>query len=302
MSNFLVKLFHCLALFFLLAVGLRAWSQSGDLNQRVERQVRSYFSIPSDMNVTVGQSKPSEFAGYDSVTLSFGEGEQKQTHEFLLSRDGNTLIEMTKLDLRKDPYADVLKKIDIQGRPVRGNKNAKVVVVSYNDFECPFCSRIHQTIFPELLNEYGDRVEFVYKDFPLDGHPWARHAAIDANCVAALDGDAYWDLADYLQANQKDVNSAKNIEAAFAELDRITTTQAQKRHLDLSKVNSCIQAHDDSDVKLSIKEGEAVGVNSTPTLFVNGEQVAGIRSAAYLRTVLDRALQQAGVPPPVHSR
>ncbi len=297
-----MKLFHCLALFFLLAVGLRAWSQSGDLNQRVERQVRSYFSIPSDMNVTVGQSKPSEFAGYDSVTLSFGEGEQKQTHEFLLSRDGNTLIEMTKLDLRKDPYADVLKKIDIQGRPVRGNKNAKVVVVSYNDFECPFCSRIHQTIFPELLNEYGDRVEFVYKDFPLDGHPWARHAAIDANCVAALDGDAYWDLADYLQANQKDVNSAKNIEAAFAELDRITTTQAQKRHLDLSKVNSCIQAHDDSDVKLSIKEGEAVGVNSTPTLFVNGEQVAGIRSAAYLRTVLDRALQQAGVPPPVHSR
>ena len=65
---------------------------------------------------------------------------------------------MTKLDLSKDPYAEVMKKIDVSGRPTRGNSKAKVVAINYDDFECPFCSRMHQTLFPDLLKEYGDRV------------------------------------------------------------------------------------------------------------------------------------------------
>ena len=55
---------------------------------------------------------------------------------------------MTKLDLSKDPFAEVMKKIDVNGRPTRGNSEAKVVAVNYDDFECPFCSRMHQTLFP----------------------------------------------------------------------------------------------------------------------------------------------------------
>ena len=93
---------------------------------------------------------------------------------------------MTKLDLSKDPFAEIMKKIDVSGRPTRGNSQAKVVAVNYDDFECPFCSRMHQTLFPQLLKEYGDRVVFIYKDFPLaEIHPWATHAAVNANCLAA---------------------------------------------------------------------------------------------------------------------
>ena len=69
-----------------------------------------------------------------------------------------------KLDLTKDHYTETMSKIDTSGRPVRGNKDAKVVAVNYDDFECPYCSHMHQTLFPELLKEYGDRVAFVYKD------------------------------------------------------------------------------------------------------------------------------------------
>ena len=69
---------------------------------------------------------------------------------------------------------------------------------------------MHQTLFPQILNEYGDRVTFVYKDYPLtEIHPWAVHAAVDASCLAAQNNDAYWDFADYIHANKQAVDSEK---------------------------------------------------------------------------------------------
>ena len=111
---------------------------------------------------------------------------------------------MTRFDLTTDPYAEIMKKIDVSGRPTRGNKDAKVTIVNYDDFECPFCSRMHATLFPGLFKEYGDRVLFIYKDYPIEEiHPWAMHAAVDANCLAAQNNDAYWEYADYLHGNRK---------------------------------------------------------------------------------------------------
>ena len=179
-------------------------------------------------------------------------GEKKQTYDFLLSKDKKTLIRMTKLDLTKDPYAEVMKKIDIKGRPTRGNKDAKVVVVSFDDLECPFCSRMHQTLFPELLKEYGNRVLFVYKDFPLSEiHPWAMHAAVDADCLATQSNDAYWEFADYIHANQHEVNSEATRTDQFAALDRIALSDAPKYKLDSAKLQACIKAQDDGVVKAS---------------------------------------------------
>ena len=191
-----------------------------------------HHSSPGKSDFGTNQAKP-EFPNYDALTITFDGGEKKQTYDFLLAKDGKTLLRMTKLDLSKDPYAEVMKKIDVSGRPTRGNAKAKVVAVNYDDFECPFCSRMHQTLFPDLLKEYGDRVVFIYKDFPLaEIHPWATHAAVNANCLAAQNQDAYWDFADYIHANQKDVNSEKSHDDQFAALDRMATEQGQKHNLD----------------------------------------------------------------------
>lgn len=79
--------------------------------------------------------------------------------------------------------------------------------------------------------EYGDRVAFIYKDFPLpEIHPWAVHAAVNASCLAALNGDAYWDFADYVHNNQHIVNAETDVARQFAALDRITMTEAEKLH------------------------------------------------------------------------
>ncbi len=285
----------------LICVGCAAQSESPDVNRRIEHQVRSFYNIPADVKVNISPAQPSEFPNYEALTITFEGAQKKQSYDFLLSKDGKTLLRMTKLDLTKDPYAEVMKKIDVAGRPTRGNKDAKVVVVNYDDFECPFCSRMHETLFPTLFKEYGDKVLFIYKDYPLaEIHPWSIHAAVNANCLAAQSSDAYWDFADYIHANQKEVNSEKGKEAQFEALDRITMLQGQQHNLDTAKLQSCIKAQDDKAVKASMQEGDKLGLNATPTMFVNGQELEGALPIADVRTVLDRALEQAGVTPPPH--
>ncbi len=289
-----------LLLFACLGCSAQSAPPAPELGLRIERQVRSYYEIPASVKVVIGPLKPSEFPNYDALTITFDGGEKKQTYDFLLSKDNKTLIRMTRLDLSKDPYAEVMKKIDVTGRPVRGNKDAKVVAVNFDDFQCPFCSRMHSSLFPELLKEYGDRVAFIYKDFPLDEiHPWAIHAAVDAGCLAAQNSDAYWDFADYIHANQSEVNSEKTIGSKFAALDRLAMQQGQKHNLDLTKLEACIKAQKDDAVKASIHEGDQLGLVATPTMFINGQKVDGAVPISELRDMLDRALQQAGVPVPV---
>jgi protein-disulfide isomerase len=285
----------------IVCLGCSAQSMSPEVARRIEQQVRIFYTIPARVKVILGPVKPSDFPNYDALSITFDGGDKKQTYDFLLAKDGKTLLRMTKLDLSRDPYAEVMKKIDVSGRPTRGNAKAKVIAINYDDFECPFCSRMHQTLFPDLLKEYGDRVEFIYKDFPLaEIHPWATHAAVNANCLAAQSQEAYWDFADYIHANQKEVNSEKGHDGQFAALDRLTMEQGQKHNLDGPKLQACIKAQQDDKVKASVHEGEALGVEATPTMFVNGEQVDGALSISELRAVLDRALVQAGETPPAH--
>ena len=296
-------------LVFLLASGLGCSAQltpadstAANLSQRIERQLRASYELPDEVKVTVSTPHPStEFRDYDMLTVTLDQDGKKKNYEFILSKDQKTLIRLSRIDLSKDPYAENMKKIDVKGRPVRGNPNAKVVVVNFDDFQCPFCSRAHQTLFPELLKEYGDKVAFIYKDFPLSEiHPWAIHAAVDANCLAAQSNDAYWEFADYIHKNQSEVNQEHGRENQFAALDKITKAEAAKFKVDSPGLQSCMKAQKDDAVQASVKEGESLGIDGTPTMFVNGRMVNGARTASEFRDILDSALQQAGVAPPAH--
>ena len=301
--RFLVTPFRrSFVLLLVVCLGCTAQSVSPDLAQKIERQVRAYYKVPAELKVLVGPASPSsDFPNYDSIVVTIDNGERKQDLNFLVSKDHSSLIRMNKFDLSKDPYADTMSKIDTAGRPTRGAKASKVVVVNFDDFQCPFCARMHQELFPEIFKEYGDRVTFVYKDFPMEMHPWAMHAAVDANCLAAQNGDAYWDFADYIHANQHEVSNEKTPAARLEALDRLTMLQGQKHNLDVVKLQSCVKAQDESAVKASVKGADAVGVDATPTLFVNGEKIDGAVPPNEVRAALDRALKSANLPVPDHA-
>ena len=293
------------SLFILLIICLGCVAQSAppDLARKIEHQMRLTYSIPPEVKMKVGDITPSgEMPGYDSVSVNIDGGDGKaKDYKFLLSKDRNTMLRVTKFDLTKDAYQDLMGKIDVTGRPSRGTKGAKVVVVNYDDFECPFCSRMHSTLFPEILKEYGDRVTFIYKDYPLvEIHPWAVHAAVDANCLASQNDDAYWDFADYIHANKGDVDAQKTPEARFDAIDKMALLQGQKHKVDVAKLQACVKAQNEDPVRASMKEADALGVNATPTLFINGQKIDGAVPVGQVRAALDSALRDAGQPVPVH--
>jgi protein-disulfide isomerase len=303
LRRFLVTLIRrSFLLLLVVCLGCVAQSSSPDLASKIERQVRSYYKIPPEVHLLVGAPSPSsDFPNYESVIVTVDNAGKKQDLTFVVSKDHASMMRLTKFDLNKDPFAETMSKIDTSGRPIRGAKASKVVLVNFDDFECPFCARMHQTLFPEIFKEYGDRVTFIYKDYPLvEIHPWAIHAAVDANCLAAQNGDAYWDFADYIHANQHEVSNEKTPGARFEALDKLTTLQGQKHNLDLVKLQSCIKAQDESAVKASMKQAESVGVEATPTLFINGEKIDGAVPIGDVRAALDRALKDANLPVPAH--
>jgi protein-disulfide isomerase len=302
--SFLLFLKRLVALSLLLCVAAAAQTPApsipADVAERVQRQVRAYFNIPPDVTITLGTPTVSEFPNYELVPVTMSRQGKTQKADFLLSKDGKTLIRFTKLDLTKDIYAETMNKITLTDRPVRGNPEAKVTIVNFDDFECPFCARMHSTLMSEIMPQYGDKIKIVYKDYPLLAiHPWAQHAANDANCLAKESTPAYWQLADYLHANQRTISgSQQNSQAAFTELDRLTLDFGKKNGADLTKLQACIKTQSDTAVKASIAEGDALGVNATPTVFINGERLEGALDADEVRAALNRQLLSAGVQPP----
>jgi protein-disulfide isomerase len=303
LRRFLVTLIRrSLLILLLVCLGCVAQSAPPDVARKIEHQVRAFYTIPAEVKVIVGPITPStDMPGYDGVSVNIDGGDGKsKDYKFLLSKDRATLLRLTKFDLTKDPFTELMSKIDVTGRPSRGSKSAKVVVVDFDDFECPYCAAMHRTLFPEIFKEYGDRVNFIYKDDPLSEiHPWAIHAAVDANCLAAQNTDAYWDFADFIHAHKHEVDTEQPA-ARFEAIDKITILQGQKHNVDAGQLQSCVKAQNEDAVRASMKEADGLGVNGTPALFINGQKIDGAVPISQVRAALDAALIDAGQPVPQH--
>src|SRR6516165_1755897 len=258
--------------------------------------VRSQFNVPQDYNVVVGVRKPSKITGFDTLPVTLSRGAKSTPVEFLISTDGKTLARLETFDLTKDPASS----IDVTGRPIRGNPNAKVTVVNFDDLECPYCARMHTSLFPSTLDRYKDKVRFIYKDDPLvEIHPWAMHAAVNANCLAEQNGEIYWNYVDYIHSHGHDITGEdRNVTKSFEALDRIARQEATVAKLDESKLNACIAKQDEAQVRASSKLAESLGIDGTPALFVDGERINGAVPDQQVWLVIDRALRAKGVEPP----
>ncbi|HEY4049385.1 MAG TPA: thioredoxin domain-containing protein [Acidobacteriaceae bacterium] len=300
---YLTRTFACL-LVVLLAAGCTAQNTTAplpapmnpQLNRRIEVLVRSQFEVPPDVSVAIGTVSKSDFPGYENLPITFAGKGQPTTVNFLLSNDGNTIARMEKFDISHSPA----EMITTEGRPVRGPANAKVTIVNFDDLECPYCAQMHAQLFPETADRYKNLVKFVYKDYPLvEIHPWAMHSAITATCLADQSGPAYWNYVDYVHSHASEISgTSHDPKQSFDTLDKVAREEGQRSNLDLTKLNGCMAKQDKSAVLASMKQGDALGVNGTPTIFINGERISGVLPAKLLWIAIDRALKSAGIQPP----
>lgn len=145
---------------------------------------------------------------------------------------------------------------------VRGDlSKAKVVIVEYSDFECPFCSRHHPTM-QQIFDDYGDDIAWVYRHFPLSFHPEANPAALASEC--ANEQGKFWEYADALFENQDQLG-----EDYYKSL-------AKSLGLKTSQFNDCLDSEKYQDViDADAASGRAAGVSGTPATFINGTMVTG---------------------------
>jgi protein-disulfide isomerase len=171
------------------------------------------------------------------------------------------------------------------GLPVLGDNNAKVTVIEFADFQCPYCGDWQKTIFPKLKSEYIDtgKIRFVFMDFAFLGEE-SNKAAEAAKCAA--DQNRFWDYHDKLYASQKGEN-----EGAFS--DSNLKVYAKELQLNTSEFNSCFDARiHKAIVEEGFNKGSGYGVTSTPTVYINGIQALGLLTYENYKQIIEAELSK----------
>ncbi len=168
-------------------------------------------------------------------------------------------------------------KIPVSGAPWMGPATAKITLVEFSDFQCPYC-RIAAPELHELLKEYPTQVKLIFKEFPLDEHSQAALAAKAAQ--AAHNQGKFWEMHDALFADHADIDRAKVI------------SLAKKFSLDPKKFVADLDSRDTNNrVVQDIADGTTAGVEGTPTLFIDGQRFNGPINVGSLKPVLDAKLK-----------
>lgn len=190
-----------------------------------------------------------------------------------------------------EPPSPIVDSIDISGVPVRGEKSAKVAIIEFTDYQCPYCGQLFTNTYPSIKKEYIDtgKVKYLVSDFPLTQiHPYAQKAAEAASC--ALDQNKFWEMHDKLFTNQT----------------ALTVDDLKKYATDLGlnsgNFNSCLDDGKYADkVAKSIKTGEGYGVRGTPASFVgtlegntvkNATMVSGAVPFEQFKSTIEEALKK----------
>ena len=191
-----------------------------------------------------------------------------------LTKDGKGPAAIEKKDVAISPNA-----------PWKGNKNAKVVIQEFSDFQCPYCKRVEDTV-AEVMKNYGQQVKFYWRNFPLDFHqdaPLAAEAAVEAYKQKGNDG--FWKMHDRMYAAQGTPAGIKR-----DNLEKI----AQDIGLDMTKFKAALDASaHKKDIDADIAAGKAAGVSGTPAFFINGYFLSGAQPYPKFRKLIEKALSEA---------
>jgi protein-disulfide isomerase len=173
--------------------------------------------------------------------------------------------------------------VSIDDDPIYGNEKAKITIIEFSDYQCPFCERWHQEVWPQIKNAYGNKIRLVYRDFPLYGlHPEAEPAAEAANCAG--EQKRYFDFHDLLLSGQKELGADTYL------------AYAQSLNLNTDNFKKCLDDHRyQKEVKADYDFASELGVRSTPTFFVNGLAVVGAQPFDVFKQLID--LELAGKIP-----
>jgi protein-disulfide isomerase len=250
-----------------------------------EVYVRHLFVWGAPIQVKIDDPKPSQLPGFVDVKVAASAGNATQEETFYVSKDGQKIVRGVVFDVANNPFKPELDKLKTQFEPSFGTPGATVVVVVFSDFQCPFCREEAKMLRENILSAYPKQVRVYFKDFPLDAiHPWARMAAIAGRCVFRQNAASFWDYHDWIFDKQAEI-TPETLKAKVLEF-------AASKKLDTLQLGRCMETRaTEADVNRTSAEARALGVNSLPTVFINGRRIAAQIAWPNLRQIIDYEIE-----------
>lgn len=211
-------------------------------------------------------------------------------NEKLITDTVNTVLDDRGLQAGANQQAQGLNPnerydVSIEGAAAWGPEDAPVTIIEFSDFQCPYCERFFLETYPLLKANFGDKIRFVFRDFPLfQIHPNATEAAYAANC--AMEQGKYWEYHDVLFENQ-DLLQREDLVA-----------HADGLGMDTEEFNACIDSGRYTEkVSRDYTDGVNLGVSGTPTFFINGKPLIGAQPYQIFADAINAELTALSAPP-----
>ena len=246
------------------------------------------FGYDSSVTWKVASIRPSEAPGLAEVVVVVGSGQGQQVTTFYVTQDGKHALVGDMIPFGAKPYEPARAALEKGVNGVaKGPASSKVMIVEFSDLQCPHCKEAQPIIDKLLADEPNAR--FVLQQYPLPNHNWAAKGAAYADCIGRADPAAFWKFVQGVFDEQNDITES-NADEKFTDL-------ADKAGVKGSDMAACAaKPATKSRVDASVALGGAVGVNSTPTFYVNGRRIANISGMPYevLKELVEYAEKEPG--------
>jgi len=255
--------------------------------QKIIHYVRERFGIPAGTKLTVSPFQKSLYHDFYQTTIYVNSGKRKSRQQAFITKDGHYMVIGNIYALNSDPRKDVEHSISLKNQASVGPANAPVTIVEYADLECPECARMQKFLEQDVIPKYGKQVRIVFKEYPLVAiHDWALTAAIANECAYELNPSDFFRYRSMIFRNQSMINGA-NVRSLLLDF-------GQRSGLNRLSLATCLDSKKTLPrVEADMREGQRLGIASTPTLFINGRPLVGMPTPAHFYEVLNAALAAA---------
>ena len=252
----------------------------------IDAALQRSFGYDPGMTWKILDVRASQIPGIAEVLVSIN---RQQPVQIYLAPDMQNAIIGQMIPFGPNPFAPAREKLKAVDGPSRGAEKPVIDIVEFSDLECPHC-KAAQPVLEKLIGDFP-QVRYVFQQFPLPAsmHPWAMKAAEYADCARQENKDAFWKYVDAIFENQGSI-------AAVTADDKLKEL-ATNAGLDANKISACAAAQEtEARVDKSLKLGQSLDVNETPTVFINGRRVVAVANIPYeqLKSLVQFEIDHAG--------
>lgn len=238
---------------------------------KLESYVRYTEGYTAAVVLKIEDPVPSVYQGYSRVVVHASlNGQIGGDKLYYVSSDGQHFFTGSMWKLGENPFLDTLKRLPHDG-PSFGPQTAKVTIIIFSDFQCPYCRAFAKTVRENIPQQYPNDVRVIFEDFPLDKiHLWAHAAAEWAHCITDQKPFVFWTFHDWIFEHQGE------IAANGTNLRDKVLAFASDQKLDGGQLKACVDTHVDAGkIAASVAAAQASGLEQTPTSFINGRLIGG---------------------------